>query len=80
MFQDYLEYEKFKVSFLQRPYTPEEILIAQGVNTEAIGGANNIKDIWGLKYVFTYDINEANRTRSASISTSGNTALNCVWL
>ena len=80
MFQDYLEYEKFKVSFLQRPYTPEEILIAQGVNTEAIGGANNIKDICWLKYVFTYDLNEANRTRSASISTSGNTALNCVWL
>lgn len=78
MFQDYLEYEKFKVSFLQRPYTVEEILIAQGINTS--GSSDNIKDIWGLKYVFTYDINEANRTRSASISTSGNTAINCVWL
>ena len=78
MFADYKEYEKFKISFLQRPYTVEEILIAQGVNTN--GSPDNIKDIWGLKYIFTYDLNEANRTRSASISTSGNTALNCVWL
>jgi hypothetical protein len=76
MFQDYVESEKFKISFLQRPYSVSEILTAQGVDT----GANNITDIWGIKYVFTYDLNEANRTRSASISAAGNTAINCVWL
>lgn len=80
MFLGYKQYEKLKVSFLQRPYTVEEILKLQGVNTEDIGGANNTKDILGIKYIFTYDLNELNRTRSASISSSGNTTLNCVWL
>jgi hypothetical protein len=76
MFQDYLEYEKFKISFLQRPYSVSEILTAQGVDVVT----NNIDNVWDLKYVFTYDLNEANRTRSASISAAGNTAINCVWL
>lgn len=72
MFRDYLSYEKFKISFLQRPYSVSEILTGQGIA--------NINDIWGIKYIFTYDLNEANRTRSASISTTGNAALNSIWL
>jgi len=76
MFQVYTKGEKIKISFLQRPFTVEEILVAQGVTGVAgIKGNDAI-----LSRVFTYDVNESNRTRSASISTTGNATLNSRWL
>jgi hypothetical protein len=76
MFQGYTKGEKIKISFLQRPFTVEEILVAQGVTGVAgIKGNDAI-----LSRVFTYDANESNRTRSASISTTGNATLNSRWL
>ena len=76
MFQSYKSQEKIKISFLQRPYTVEEILVAQGVT-----GITSLKVNDGtLSRIFTYDLNEANRTRSASISTTGNATLNSRWL
>ena len=76
MFQGYISQEKIKISFLQRPYTVQEILTAQGVTGVASLKVNNAT----LSRVFTYDLNEANRTRSASISTTGNATLNSRWL
>ena len=76
MFQSYKSQEKINISFLQRPYTVSEILIAQGVNGVA---ELKVKD-GTLSRIFTYDLNEANRTRSASISTTGNATLNSRWL
>ena len=76
MFQSYKSQEKIKISFLQRPYTVQEILTAQGVTGIASLKVNNAT----LSRVFTYDLNEANRTRSASISTTGNATLNSRWL
>lgn len=89
-FQGYTIGEKIKVSFLQNIAAGDiyKILISQGVNTSVAvisGTANpafeaNIKDILLLKNAFTYDLNEVNRTRSASISTAGNESINAVWL
>ncbi len=76
MFQGYTKGEKIKISFLQRPFTVEEILVAQGVTGIAGIKGNDAT----LSRVFTYDANESNRTRSASISTTGNAALNSRWL
>jgi hypothetical protein len=76
MFQSYTKGEKIKISFLQKPYTVGDILVEQGVTgVTSLNVKNGI-----LERVFTYDVNESNRTRSASISTIGNATLNSRWL
>lgn len=71
-FQDYINYEKIKISFLHRPYSVQEILTAQGVT--------GVTEIWNLQRVFTYDLNDFNRIRNAAISPVGNSNLNNIWL
>ena len=70
-FQDYKAGEIVKVSFLSNPKTVSSILASQGVTLSSINGLQN---------VFTYDLNESNRTRSAAISPVGNSNLNNIWL
>jgi hypothetical protein len=72
-FAKYNSGDIIKASFLTEKTTVTAVLTGRGMTS--IPTAIN-----GLSQIFMYDINEFNRTRSASISTTGNAALNSIWL
>jgi hypothetical protein len=72
-FAKYNSGDVIKTSFLTEKTTVTAVLTGRGMTS--IPTAIN-----GLSQIFMYDINEFNRTRSASISTTGNAALNSIWL
>lgn len=71
-FQSYTASEIIKSTFLSSFQTVSSILASQGITNE--------NSVYGLSKVFLYDLNESNRTRSASINPIGNAALNSIWL
>lgn len=72
-FAKYNSGDIIKSSFLTEKTTVTTLLTGRGLTSVPAS-------INGLSQVFMYDINELNRTRSASISTTGNASLNSIWL
>jgi hypothetical protein len=72
-FVKYNSEDTIKASFLTERTTVAAVLTGRGVTSVPTA-------INGLSQIFMYDTNELNRTRSASISTTGNAALNSIWL
>ena len=80
-FLEYKTSEVIKASYLLTPHTVYSILTSAGLAGLAAPVNGEEKEtINGLSHIFMYDINELNRTRSASISTTGNASLNSIWL
>jgi len=80
-FLEYKNSEVIKASYLLTPHTVYSVLTSAGL-TGLAAPVNGVEQelIHGLSHIFMYDINELNRTRSASISTTGNASLNSIWL
>jgi len=72
-FVKYNSGDVIKASFLTEKTDVTTILTGRGMSSVP-------SKINGLSQIFMYDINEFNRTRNASISTTGNAALNSIWL
>jgi hypothetical protein len=72
-FVKYNSGDVIKASFLTEKTTVTTILTGRGMSSVPT-------TINGLSQIFMYDVNELNRTRSASISTTGNASLNSIWL
>lgn len=79
-FQPYKSGEIIKASFLLDTETVYNLLQNRGITVTPPSNGVEKEFINGLSKIFMYDINELNRTRSASISTTGNAALNSIWL